>query len=155
MLYKIFAIIVVILGVIFLGSGGALLWKAIRERSAIADGEVVTSEVEAYQQTDSDGVVQTYYRGRYLIRYESGGKVRESLAASSMGYSNRDKVQRRLQGHPRGSVHPIHYDPSRPDSITLSSTQYSTGFALLFVAVGVSLLSCGAVAYFESQPKEW
>ena len=155
MLLEILAGVVLFFGVAAFPAAGVLLYRALHERYVRVPGEVLAVEMEKYQQHAKGGLIFTYHRGKYRVRYQTGEKVREVDARPEFGITSAAKAKKRIEAHAVGSVHPVRYRRSRPESLVLESPRRAVGIALSLVAAGISLIGVSAVTYFASQAADW
>lgn len=149
------AVIILVLGLGLIAAGATFMLRTRPERSTTTSAEVLSAEIETYQTSGGDGLIQTFYRGKYLIRYQVGAKVHEKVARPDFGTPDPAQAQKRLNAHAPGAAYPIRYNPKRPDTPILDAPPRSGSYGLLLAALGISFLGASLVTYFEAAPVLW
>jgi Protein of unknown function (DUF3592) len=116
----------------------AASWPAVR-------GKIIRSEVEQYEERDSDGRLQTEYRPVVEFSYPVhgreyyGNQIKRGLEVSA-GKAYAEKV---VTTYPVGSAVTVHYDPNDPTSAALENP---TGASWI---VAVAAVGCFALAVWQ------
>ena len=132
------------IGLIFLIMGAFALsfgWKALKkEREAArwpsAPGIVISSELESYMDTDSEGDLLTFYRPKITYQYEVEGDVYtcNTVKTTPFGSSNLPKgPEKKLAAYPVGKQVVVHYDPTDPSNALM---EFKTGVLMLVMIFG-------------------
>ncbi len=108
-------------------------WPSVR-------GKIVSSNVEEYQERDSDGRLRTNYRPAvefaFSVRGQEyhGNQIKLDLSVSAgRGYA--EKV---VAKYPAGSAVAVHYDPAHPATAALENP---TGATWIIAAAGLGFLA--------------
>ena len=145
---------VALLGLVFALAGCALFYGQVVRGRKQAEAEILSGEVESFEQTD-EGTIVKLYRSKYEVRFDAEGREIRSPVRSTLGTSEPEPAQARLRGNPVGSRRPIYYLPARPEDFVIEPLERRIGFSLLFFSIGVTVMAVAGLLLYETQPLEW
>ena len=146
--------VVALFGLLFALAGCALFYGQVLRGRKQAEAEILSGEVEAFQQTD-EGTTVTLYRSKYEVRYNAEGQEFQAPVRAMLGTSKPEPAQARLRGNPVGSRRPIYYLPGSPEDFVIEPLERRIGVSLLFLSIGVTIMAVAGLMLDEAQRLEW
>jgi hypothetical protein len=139
-----------LIGIVFLLAGGYLFFKQVLGARKQAEAEILTVELEAFQNHD-EGQTVTSYRTKYEVRYQAGGiPLRGNLVSASA-----EEARLKSVNNPVGSLRPLFYLPGRPENVILDPLGRRVGFSLLFISIGLTVLAGTVLMWLQARPLDW
>jgi hypothetical protein len=150
-------VIFIIIGTIFLVLIVGDVWDAVNSRGwDKTQGEIISSEVEVYVSSDSEGDSTVMYSAEIEYNYSINGILYRSSKIGFTEYStsSAESMQEIVDSFPVGSTVTVYHHPNDVNDVVIMPGMSTplwvmVGFGLLMPLIGIGLLTNGALQFLR------
>ena len=151
---KFFLYLCGLIGIAFFFAGSLLFFNQVLRGRKQTDAEILDVAVEAFENHD-EGQTFTSYRAKYQVRYEAEGRSYQLPLRGNLVSASAEEARLKSQNNPPGSRRPLFYLPNQPENVVLDPLGRRIGFSLLFLSIGLTVIGCAVLMWFQARPLDW